>query len=149
MIPANETRISAPSVRSLMWEGDTLIDWAGGGVRYGAEGEITRFYSSFGPHFDHAVSSPSGQYAVIYAGLGTKGLLTRNDEMQREINRSYYHADAYEFPLALVRLKKGCSKTRGGQLAAQKSRILLHQQCYQHRPRAGGGATSRDPYCIC
>ncbi len=107
MINTMETRISASSVRSLMWEGDVLIDWAAGGVRYGVDGEIDRYYSSFGPPFDHAIGSPSGDFVVLYGRLGTKALLLRGGKLLREINRSYYFAHAYEYPIALVRLKSG------------------------------------------
>lgn len=42
--------------------------------------------------------------AFIYTRLGTKGLLLKDGEIIREINRSYYCADAYEYPAAFVTL---------------------------------------------
>lgn len=35
--------------------------------------------------------------------LGTKGLLLRNGQIVRELNRSFYHANIYEYPVCLVR----------------------------------------------
>jgi hypothetical protein len=39
--------------------------------------------------------------------LGTKGLLLKNGEILREINRSYYQADAYEYPVIFLSAKNG------------------------------------------
>jgi hypothetical protein len=38
---------------------------------------------------------------VIYERLGTKGLLLHEGRIVRELDRSYYHASAYEYPVAL------------------------------------------------
>lgn len=57
--------------------------------------------------FDAAVSSPSGKYAVIYEKLGTKGLLLRDGQIVRELNRSFYHANVYEYPVCLFTLADG------------------------------------------
>jgi hypothetical protein len=51
--------------------------------------------------FDAATASPDGRFAVIYEKLGTKGLLLDNGKIVRELGRSFYCADAYEFPVAL------------------------------------------------
>jgi hypothetical protein len=92
--------------RALCWHGDELIDWAGI-IRYQLDG------TSFGPDiyfaypFDHAVSSRSGKYVVLYQQLGTKGLILKGDNIVREINRSFYHAHVYEYPVALFTLPDG------------------------------------------
>jgi hypothetical protein len=57
--------------------------------------------------FDHAVSSASGEYAVLYQRLGTKGVILKDGEVVREINRSFYHAYVYEYPVALFTLPDG------------------------------------------
>jgi hypothetical protein len=90
--------------RSLCWEGDELVDWAGGGTRYRIDGSFV--HRQFNPTFafDHAVVSADGQYEVIYQRLGTKGLILKNGKFVREINRSYYHADAYDYPISFVTL---------------------------------------------
>ena len=100
-----ETRIPAPAVLSLAWEGAALVDWVAG-KRYGARGDVESI-PRFGAPFDHAISSPSGDYVVVYARLGTKALLLYKGELLREINRSYYLAGVYEYPIALVRLNSG------------------------------------------
>lgn len=51
--------------------------------------------------FDAAKVSPDGRFAVIYERLGTKGVLVDNGKIVREINRSYYFAGEYEYPVAL------------------------------------------------
>ena len=54
--------------------------------------------------FNGAITSANGTYAFIYQKLGTKGLLLKNGEFIREINRTYYCADVYEFPWAFVEI---------------------------------------------
>jgi hypothetical protein len=49
--------------------------------------------------FDAAQSTPDGRIAVIYQRRGTKGLVLRGERVLRELNRSFYHADAYEYPI--------------------------------------------------
>jgi hypothetical protein len=51
--------------------------------------------------FDTAAASRDGRFAVIYERLGTKGLVLKDGEILREIDRSFYQADAYEYPVAL------------------------------------------------
>jgi hypothetical protein len=100
-------RIPASSVRSLVWHGDDLVDWVDGGVRFRMDGTRLDSHVRFGDRFDSAVTSPSGEYAVIYERLGTKGLVLKNGKIVREINRSYYQAEAYEYPVHLFRLPGG------------------------------------------
>ena len=57
--------------------------------------------------FDAAVSSPSGKFVAIYERLGTKANILGPDELFREVNRSYYHAHVYEFPILFFRLPDG------------------------------------------
>jgi hypothetical protein len=44
---------------------------------------------------------------VIYEKLGTKGLVLSRGEVLREINRSFYHADRYEYPIAIFQTRSG------------------------------------------
>ncbi|WP_257458858.1 hypothetical protein [Archangium lipolyticum] len=92
---------------SLCWSGDALIDWVSGGLRHGLDGSSFDPCVRYGYRFDGAVMSQDGQYAVIYERLGTKGLLLRQGKFVRELNRSYYHAEAYEYPVALCTLPSG------------------------------------------
>jgi len=57
----------------------------------------------FGKQFDRAVTSPDGKYTLIYTNLGTKGVLLKGaHEVIREVNRSYYCADVYEYPATFL-----------------------------------------------
>ncbi|MBV9927311.1 MAG: hypothetical protein JOZ96_20000 [Acidobacteria bacterium] len=94
-------------VKSLCWHGDELVDWVGGAKRYRLDGTFVEPRISWGYRFDRAVALPDCEYVVIYESLGTKGLLIRNGRLLRELNRSFYHAEAYEYPVALSRLADG------------------------------------------
>lgn len=99
--------ITAKGVRSLCWVDDTLVDWAEGGARYHLYGTGEGSRVRYAYKFDGAVVSPSGRYAVIYERFGTKGLVLDGGEVIREINRSFYQADVYEYPVALLTLPDG------------------------------------------
>jgi hypothetical protein len=95
--------LEAPGLQTIAWLGDAIVDWACAGQLYGLDGAQSRlgvYHFSFG--FDRALASADGQYAFLYQKLGTKGLLLKNGELLREINRSYYHAETYEYPAAFV-----------------------------------------------
>ncbi|MFD5176450.1 hypothetical protein ACFWM1_11630 [Nocardia sp. NPDC058379] len=93
---------------SLVWDGDDLVDPVGGHRRWDAAGAETGRCFTYGSMFDRAIRSPSGAYTVIYAELGTKGLvLDRDGRIVREIDRSYYCAEDYEYPVALGTLPDG------------------------------------------
>jgi len=88
-------------VRSLVWSGDELVDWAGGGARYGLDGSIRKASVNYAYLFDAAVATRDGKFAVIYSRTGTKGLILRNGKILREINRSFYQAHVYEYPICI------------------------------------------------
>jgi len=92
---------NATGIRSLCWRGDELVDWVGGGRSFALDGTERLSSVYYADRFDAATASPDGCFAVIYERLGTKGLLLHNGKMLRELNRSYYHAEAYEYPVAL------------------------------------------------
>lgn len=102
-----EWTIPAQNVKSLCWQGDALVDWVAGGNRYYLDGTVKPRHVRYGYRFDTAVVSPSGTYAVIYEKLGTKGLVLKNGDILREINRSFYYANAYEYPVVLFQLPDG------------------------------------------
>jgi hypothetical protein len=92
---------------SLLWSGDELFDWASGG-RITLDNRVTYDLYNYGYRFDHAIESESGEYIALYERLGTKGLLLRGDgRFIREIDRSYYIADMYEYPIAFLTLPDG------------------------------------------
>ena len=93
--------------RSLHWDGDELVDWVAGGTRWRSDGVQVDSNVRYAYVFDRAVVSPSGRYQVLYTESGTKGLVLEGGRVLREINRSYYHANDYEYPIALGRLPDG------------------------------------------
>jgi hypothetical protein len=88
-------------IRSLCWHGDELIDWAGGNRVIGLDGSDSGCNVSWSYRFDAAAESPSGRYAVLYERLGTKGIVLERGTIIREVNRSFYHAHYYEYPIVL------------------------------------------------
>jgi hypothetical protein len=57
---------------------------------------------NFGEQFDACVVSNDPRFAFIYGRLKTKGLLLKEGKLLREVNRSYYCADSYEYPVAFA-----------------------------------------------
>ena len=102
-----EYRIAAQNVRSLCWQNQRLIDWVSGGNVYHLDGSAQSAQVYYPYRFDAAVVSPSGDFAVIYERLGTKGLLLHQGQILREINRSFYHAHVYEYPVTFIQLTDG------------------------------------------
>ncbi len=98
--------INTNGISTLSWTKNHLIDWANSGTKYFSNKiaeAIGSYYFAFS--FDRAITSEDGVYAVIYKNLGTKGLLLKNGKIIREINRSYYQAEVYEYPVAFAKLK--------------------------------------------
>ncbi len=116
MAPFKQSSFTATGIKSLCWRGDELIDWVGGGRAFAADGTERPSTVRYGYRFDAATASPDGRFAVIYERLGTKGLLLCDGRVLRELDRSFYHADAYEYPVALF--------------SGSDGRVLL-----AHRPR--------------
>jgi hypothetical protein len=92
---------------SLNWRDGQLIDWVRGGDTYDLDGTFHSSNFALGYNFDAAIVSPSGRFQVIYQKLGTKGVLMEGNKLLREIDRSYYFANAYEFPIVLFELPDG------------------------------------------
>jgi hypothetical protein len=93
--------------RSLAWQGDVLVDWLNCTSVYELNGNTTSGGIHYGYRFDSVVQSPSGDYTVLYERRGTKGVVLRGQEVLREIDRSYYQADLYDYPIALFDLPDG------------------------------------------
>lgn len=105
----NQTTIKLNAAcSSLDWIGNRLVDWTSDSVYFDPdnEGKYLNKYS-FGNRFDGIKSINNGEYVVIYEKLGTKGLILKNGELIREINRSYYCSDVYEYPVELFRGANG------------------------------------------
>ncbi len=90
-------------LRTIDWVSGSIIDWVSAGQQYsltGQQKQLAKYHYAFS--FDGSITSQDGQYAFIYKRLGTKGLLLKNGEIIREINRTYYQAEVYEFPAAFI-----------------------------------------------
>lgn len=99
-------RLKANRLRTISWRNNKIIDWELAGKEYSLDGTITeQFKYTYFYKFDAAITSPDGQYGFIYEWLGTKGLLLKNGELLREINRPYYCAEVHEYPAVFIELK--------------------------------------------
>jgi hypothetical protein len=95
--------INTNYLKTIDWLNGNIIDWVSAGTIYSLDGEISQYASyHYALSFDGSITSENGQYVFIYKRLGTKGLLLKNGNVIREINRPYYHAETYEFPAAFV-----------------------------------------------
>ncbi|MFD4603986.1 hypothetical protein ACFWPQ_38940 [Streptomyces sp. NPDC058464] len=93
--------------KSLVWQGDELVCAVGGGRRWGLDGMEQRAALDWAFPFDAGTASVSGPCAAVYQERGTKGMLLDGERIVRELNRSYYHAPDYDYPLALGALGDG------------------------------------------
>ena len=94
-------------VASLVWQGDALVDWVGGGKAFYLDGKVKDPRIGWAYPFDAACATGDGRYAIIYQRCGTKGLLLRDGKLLRELNRSFYHAHVYEYPVCIWRASDG------------------------------------------
>ena len=94
--------INTNHLQTICWVDDAIVDFASAGKQYTFDGQVKELYKYTYEFGDTAITSADGQYAFIYQKLGTKGLLLKNGDIVREINRSYYFAETYEYPAAFV-----------------------------------------------
>ena len=89
-------------LQTITWLNGGVIDWSLAGRYYTPDGQQQELGKSHysGSPFDACISSTDGRYALLYARLGTKGLLLKGGELLREVNRSDYRAEDYEYPAA-------------------------------------------------
>ncbi|RAJ00285.1 hypothetical protein LX64_03987 [Chitinophaga skermanii] len=93
---------------AMGWRGEQLVCFENGQQYYPTydnyptwRGMGKNMAYEFGQLFTRAITSPCGYYALIYTNFGTKGLLLQlPNRIIREVNRSYYYADTYEYPAA-------------------------------------------------
>ena len=104
-------RIELPAggARALAWVGGQLFDVAAGWTHYPLDGSATTSrYSGYGPGFDAAAVAPKGDVVALVQSTGTKGLLLDADtRLIRVVDRSFYHAEPYRYPIALFTLPSG------------------------------------------
>ncbi len=101
--------LKVPYLRSLLWHGDAIVDLLNGGTVYRPDGTIEQpgIARVFAYPFDSIAGNDT--HAVIYEKYGTKGLLIRVKGLEeiRELNRSYYCARDYAFPITIFNLPDG------------------------------------------
>lgn len=88
---------------ALAWDGEVLVDVTTE-RRIGPDGSVSAasFYTSF--KFDRGLCLRDGDavWSIAYVNRGTKALLFKDGREHRELNRSYYFAEAYDYPIALA-----------------------------------------------
>lgn len=94
--------------KTISWRRNDLVDWALGEKLHG-DGAWPDLRVTYSFNFDAAITSADGQYALLFVKQGTKGLLLKNGNMLREVNRSYYQAGVYEYPAAFFVASNGRS----------------------------------------
>jgi hypothetical protein len=101
--------LAAPGARSLVWHDGGLVDVAAGWRHYALDSSAPASrYTRYGPGFDAAVVARAGDIVALVASTGTKAvLLEPSGKVIRELNRRYYYAEAYRYPLALFTLPDG------------------------------------------
>lgn len=95
-------------VRSLVWDGDDLLDPVGGWRRWSPDGkEHLRRRRGYGRAYDRAVTSPSGRWTVVYAERGTRAVLLDGRRVVRELRRDENRAAQFDYPVCLGTLADG------------------------------------------
>jgi hypothetical protein len=101
--------IDVKYLRSLAWQGDAVVDFIHGGIKYFRDGsnEEAPMLLIYAYPFDSV--EVAGKSAVLYEKYGTKAILLRAQDLHlvRELNRSYYHAKDYAFPIVPFQLPDG------------------------------------------
>src|SRR4051794_13784117 len=92
-----------PNASTILWDGDRLVDVLSG-VSLTLAGSVSPGLRGTAYPFDRAIGVRNGEvfWSVAYENRGTKGLLFKDGEVQRELNRSYYFAKEYDYPVALA-----------------------------------------------
>ncbi|WP_151479811.1 WD40 repeat domain-containing protein [Streptomyces albicerus] len=91
--------------KSLVWQGDKLV--SGCGRRWGRDGVERKAAFAWSFPFDAGITSVSAPYSALYQERGTEGVLLERERVVRELDRSDYQADNYDYPLALGSLGDG------------------------------------------
>lgn len=95
--------VACPPVSTLLWDGDELVDVTSG-LRIRSDGSISPGETSTGYPFDRAVALRLQDtfWSIAYANRETKAILMKNGSVHRELNRSFYFAHVYDYPVALA-----------------------------------------------
>jgi hypothetical protein len=102
-----QSSFTAAGILSLCWRGDELVDWVGGGRAFASDGTEQPASVSLWLPFRRRNDIAGWPLCRDYERLGTKGLLLHDGRIIRELDRSFYHADAHEYPVALFNDPEG------------------------------------------
>jgi hypothetical protein len=91
-----------PGAATIMWDRDEVVD-----ITSGQSGNFSGSLSSrlinMTYRFDRAIGlrSHGDHWGVAYTNRGTKAVLMKNGSVQRELNRSFYCGEAYDYPITI------------------------------------------------
>lgn len=100
--------IPCKDVEAIAWDGDDLVDVVTDRrLRLDGTFEDTRF--RLGYPFDRGlcVRNAGICWTIAYDNRGTKALILKNGKVHRQLNRDYYFAKAYDYPIAVVKTNNG------------------------------------------
>ncbi len=89
-------------VATLLWDGDEVCDITSG-QRGNLAGSVTPKEMNMTYRFDRAVGvrTHDAHWAAAYTNRGTKAVLMKNGSVHRELNRSFYCAESYDYPIVI------------------------------------------------
>ena len=103
----DRVEVAVQGAGSLLWVDGVLYDVAKGWRRIDGIEDRTIAWGEFG-EFDTATLAPAGDFSALVDSDGTKALvLEPGGPVVRELDRSWYCASAYRYPLALFTLPDG------------------------------------------
>lgn len=93
------------NVATLLWDGDEVCDITSG-QRGSLAGSVTPRVMNMTYRFDRAVGvrTRHAHWAAAYTNRGTKAVLMKNGSLHRELNRSFYCAEAYDYPITIGKI---------------------------------------------
>ena len=105
---AREVEIVWPSVSTLIWEQGYIVDMTTK-RQASLEGVVSQSAWIMTYRFDRATGfrHRDGFWSAVYENHGTKAVLMKNGSVHRELNRSYYCAGAYDYPITIAANQSG------------------------------------------
>lgn len=107
-VALKERDIACAGVCTLVWDKDEVVDVTSG-IRVGLDGTVSQRTLVMTYPFDRAVGLRNGHsfWAIAYRNRGTKAVLMKNGNVVPELNRSFYCAQAYDYPITIAKDQRG------------------------------------------
>lgn len=107
-LEVQEIEIACPNIATLAWDKDEVVDVTSG-VRASVDGTVSQRTLVMTYRFDRAISLRSGQtfWAIAYTNRDTKAVLMKDGRIVRELNRSFYCAESYDYPITIAKDHSG------------------------------------------